>query len=145
MKESQVILVMTITMKHLVQIGIIAGMFILLNSCTGIPKSHKTSKSNDLRKVEFDLNALDSNGLIGPDDGKVALSFEFSIPNTDDCKAEVRSIDKSIQFMPGSAGRIGSGPDECLCVGTTEQNYRVILVSLAKLRYVKRIARCYFE
>jgi hypothetical protein len=59
--------------------------------------------------VELDLAQLDKDGLRGPPDGKVAVSYEFSIPNTNACKAEVKAIDPTIQFMPGSRGRIGEG------------------------------------
>jgi hypothetical protein len=97
------------------------------------------------KTVELDLTRLDKDGLRGPPDGKVAVSYEFCIPNTDTCKAEVKAIDPTIQFMPGSRGRIGAGKDECLCIGTTQKDYRDILNRLAELQYVKRIIECHFE
>ncbi|MBN2704417.1 MAG: hypothetical protein JXR23_09430 [Pontiellaceae bacterium] len=96
-------------------------------------------------KIEFDLSALDADGLIGPPDGKVSLAYEFAIPDTAACRAEVLAIDPSIQIST-SRGRIGATADQCLCIGETHQpNYMEILHRLAELPYVERIARCWFE
>jgi hypothetical protein len=97
-------------------------------------------------KVELNLTQLDAEGLRGPADGKVAVSYEFCIPNTEACKAQVRAIDHTVQFMPGSRGRIGASKQECLCIGSTHQkNFRQVLQALANLEYVKRIIECHFE
>ena len=97
-------------------------------------------------KVELDLSQVDDDGLRGPPDGKVAVSYEFSIPNTDGSKAEVKAIDATVEFMPGSKGRVGAGKDQCLCIGNTHQkDYRQVLGKLASLSYVGRIIECHFE
>ena len=96
-------------------------------------------------KIELDLTKLDANGLRGPADGKVSVAYEFCIPNTDKCKAQVKAIDPGVRLMPGSRGRIGAGKDECLCVGETGANYRTVLKRLADLPYIKRIIECHFE
>ena len=97
-------------------------------------------------KVELDLAQLDADGLRGPPDGKVAVAYEFCIPNTDDCKAQVKAVDQTVQFMPGSRGRIGAGKQQCLCIGSTHQeNYRSVLQALAELPCVGRIIECHFE
>jgi len=97
-------------------------------------------------KVELDLSKLDDDGLQGPPDGKVALSYEFSIPDSAECKAEVKAIDQTVQFMPGSSGRVGASKNECLCIGATHQkNYRQVIERLAELSYIKRIIACHFE
>lgn len=97
-------------------------------------------------KITFDLRQLDDAGLIGPADGKVALAYEFCIPTTAACEAEVRAIDASVQFARGSRGRIGCGPDQTLCIGSTHQpQFRRVLERLAALSYVTRIDRCLFE
>ena len=118
---------------------ILAVLLLIITSCLA------KSESNTLPKVEIDLSELDENGLRGPADGKASVAYEFCIPNTEKCKAEVRSIDSSIQFMPGSSGRIGAGKNECLCVGETGKDYRQVLHSLAELPYIKRIIECHFE
>lgn len=111
-------------------------------SCNSVPSGEL---SDPWLKVEFNLAQLDRDGLRGPPEGKVLLSYEFSIPNNDVCRAEVKGIDPSVQFMPGSSGRIGAGKDECLCIGTTSKDYRSVLRRLAGLPYVKRIIECHFE
>ena len=73
------------------------------------------------KKVEIDLTRIGEDGLRGPPDGKVAVAYEFCIPNTGGHKARVRAIDSSVRFMPGSRGRIGAGKHQCLCIGSTSQ------------------------
>jgi hypothetical protein len=98
------------------------------------------------QKVELDLQSIDRDGLRGPADGRAAVSYEFAIPNTDDCKAEVRAIDPTVKFMPGSQGRIRAPQTGCLCIGSTHQaGYRDVLRKLAELPYVERIIECHFE
>ena len=96
-------------------------------------------------KIEFDLSKLDANGMRGHGSGKVLAAYEFCIPNTAKCKAEVRAIAPGVRFMPGSRGRIGAGKNECLCIGETDANYRTVLGRLADLPYIKRIIECHWE
>jgi len=97
-------------------------------------------------KVEIDLAQLDADGLRGPPDGKVSISYEFCIPNTAHCMDQVKAIDQTVQFMPGSRGRIGASKQQCLCIGSTHQkDYTKVLRSLAELPYVERIIECHFE
>ena len=71
--------------------------------------------------------------------------YEFCIPNTAKCKAQVKAIDPGVRLMPGSRGRIGARKDECLCVGETGADYRTVLNRLAALPFIKRIIECHFE
>ena len=99
-----------------------------------------------LSKVTFDLLQFSPDGLRGPEDGRRSLSYEFCIPNTPQHKAEVSAIDPSIQFMCGSAGRIGCAKDQCLCLGSTHQDgFMDVLRSLTELSYISRIDECFFE
>lgn len=117
----------------------------LLASCGPCP-TREATPPDPLQKVEFDLSQLDAAGLRGPADGKVAVSYEFAIPDTDACRAEVAAIDPTAEFMPGSRGRIGAGPGQCLCIGSTHQpHYRDVLRRLAELDYVERVLECQFE
>ena len=60
--------------------------------------------------------------------------------------AEVREIDPSIQVFAKSKGRIGCGPGEYLCVGSTHQpGFQTVLFKLASLPYVRRIDQAFFE
>ena len=103
-------------------------------------------KAQQKHKIMFDLSGLDADGLRGPPDGKVAVSYEFAIPNTQACKDEVKAIDRTVQFMPGSPGRVAAGKDECLCIGATHQEaFREVLESLAARPYIETIIECHFE
>jgi hypothetical protein len=98
------------------------------------------------RKVELDLAQLDADGLRGSAEGKVAVSYEFRIPDTDRCRTKVKAIDRTVRFMPGAQGRVGAGGQFCLCIGSTHQeNYRSVLRSLAELPFVERIIECHYE
>ncbi len=117
------------------------GLLLLAIAC-----SDRAERSDPLAGVEINLDTLDEDGLRGPPDGKVAVAYEFTIPDRDDCRAEVRRIDPSVRFMPGSPGRIGAGDGECLCVGSTHQrDHQRVLESLIGLPYVDRIIECHFE
>ena len=59
--------------------------------------------------IEIDLAAIDTDGLRGPPDGKVAVAYEFVIPDTAAARRRVLAIDPAVEFMPGSRGRIGAG------------------------------------
>jgi hypothetical protein len=97
-------------------------------------------------KLDFDLAELDENGLIGPPDGKVAVSYELCVPKDQKLVDEVRSIDPSIAIHADSRGRIGCSPMEVLCLGSTHQrSFREILERLCALPYVRRIERTWFE
>jgi len=115
----------------------------LLAACGPVPE---TPGPDPLVKVAFDLDRLDEDGLVGPPDGKRALSYEFCIPPSEECKELVSSIDPTVEFMCGSPGRIGCYPDECLCIGSTHQeNYRDVLRKIAELPYVEKIDEAVFE
>jgi hypothetical protein len=97
-------------------------------------------------KLGFDLADLDESGLIGPPDGKVAVSYELCVPKDQKLVDEVRSIDPSIAIHADSRGRIGCSPAEVLCLGSTHQHsFREILERLCALPYVRRIERTWFE
>jgi len=96
--------------------------------------------------IELDLEALDGDGLRGPPDGKVAVAYEFAIPDTPEARAVVQGIDPTVEFHPGSRGRIGAGPGTCLCIGSTHQpRHRDVLAALSRLPGVTRIIECHRE
>ena len=97
-------------------------------------------------KVDFELDELDENGLVGPPDGKAAVSYELCVPKDQKLVDEVRSIDPSIAIHADSRGRIGCSPMEVLCLGSTHQRgFREVLEKLCGLPYVRRIERTWFE
>jgi hypothetical protein len=123
--------------------AILCGFLIFMPGCDD---RQEELVADTMAKVEIDLNSLDKEGLRGPPDGKVSVAYEFAIPNTGECKEEVRRIDPSVEFMPGSRGRVGAGNGKCLCIGSTHrQDYRAVLRSLSELPYIDRIIECHFE
>ena len=110
------------------------------------PEQGRPAAGSCSGKLDFDLAELDNNGLIGPPDGKVAVSYELCVPKDQKLVDEVRSIDPSIAIHADSRGRIGCSPMEVLCLGSTHQrSSREILERLCGLPYVRRIERTWFE
>jgi endonuclease/exonuclease/phosphatase family metal-dependent hydrolase len=99
-----------------------------------------------LDKIGFDLDSLDVHGLAGNADGKIAISYEFRMPDTPENRAAVRAIDPATQITAGPRGRLDAGPGFALCSGTTHQpRHREILLELARLPFVERIVRRVYE
>lgn len=98
------------------------------------------------RKIGFDLDGLDVDGLAGPPSGKVAIAYEFRIPDTPENRAAVLAIDPEIEIAAGPRGRVDAGPGFALCIGSTHRpRHRDIVLALAGLPFVERIIRCDFE
>jgi hypothetical protein len=96
--------------------------------------------------IAFDLEAIGPDGLVGPADGRRALDYEFCIPAGDGSQAQVAGMDPTARFMPGSPGRIGCAEGQVLVLGHTHQpGFVQVLLQLAKLPYVTRIQRAWFE
>jgi hypothetical protein len=99
-----------------------------------------------LAKIRFSLDDIRPDGLRGPDDGLVSVSYEFCVPRDEATFAEVRRIAPGIAIHAGSRGRIGCGEGQALCIGTTHgPDWRKELIGLAELGYVVEIAECHFE
>ena len=114
-------------------------MIAMIASCASVSSPHPISS-----KIDIDLGNVNLEGLRGPPHGLRAVHYEFCIPTGKD--EEVRSIDPTAQFMPGSRGRIGCAGDQILVVGNTHQrSYRQVLERLAALDYVSRIVENFFE
>ncbi len=98
-----------------------------------------------LEKIEFDLSQIDEQGLIGPDDGKVIVDYEFCVPEGEKYADEVMAIDPTLQ-APLSNGRINCGEGYMLFIGNTHQkNWEEVLMKLARLEYVEEIRRVMWE
>ncbi|MCF7992314.1 MAG: hypothetical protein K9M02_17880 [Thiohalocapsa sp.] len=96
--------------------------------------------------IGFDLWALDADGLVGPQGGKRALSYELCIPAGERYAAEIRAIDATAEILGASPGRIGCGPGQALVIGHTHQpDFASVLHRLADLPYVERIQEAHFE
>lgn len=124
----------------------LCGAVVLAGLCA-CERLSQREDSDDLwqKKVKIDLAAIDGAGLRGPAGGKVCVAYEFVIPEGERFRAEVRALDASVRFMPGSRGRSGAGPGECLCVGETGPDFHTVLRNLAALPYIRKIVPCDFE
>jgi hypothetical protein len=97
------------------------------------------------KKIKLDFKSIDNDGLSGPDNGKVAINYEFCIPNEPLYWLEVSKIDPSAQKTQGK-GRVNCSTGTSLVIGTTHQkNYKKILYDLASLKYVKEIQQTFWE
>jgi hypothetical protein len=123
----------------------------LLHSGLQLPATASAQEQRDEgvsadRVLGFDPSTLDANGLVGPADGKRALSYEFCIPADPTSAAEVRAIDPSARVYEASPGHIGCSREQVLVIGHTHQpGFAAILQRLADLPYVHRIDESHFE
>ena len=123
-----------------------ASLFLCVSLVTLSYSAEDPPQVDPMSKITFSLNQLNRDGLLGPPDGLRALHYEFCIPGDAAHEAQVREIDPTIQIAQKSRGRIGCGPGEYLCLGSTHQpGFRTVLLKLASLPYVKRIDQAFFE
>ncbi|MFN0035722.1 MAG: hypothetical protein ACKVUS_11695 [Saprospiraceae bacterium] len=106
----------------------------------------KTAENPDVwKKIKLDFRQLDSEGLAGPEKGKVAMNYEFCIPTNEKHWKQVRKIDPTAQ-KNGGKGRVGCKESQWLVVGSTHQkNYQRVLFQLASLPFVVRIEPVFWE
>jgi hypothetical protein len=111
-----------------------------------LPSKKRIEEDAALAKIKFNLDEIRPDGLRGPEDGLVSVSYEFCVPNNDRSLAEVQKIAPGVAIHAGSRGRIGCTEDQALCIGSTSgANWREVLLGLAKLDYVTEIRECHFE
>jgi hypothetical protein len=97
-------------------------------------------------KIKFPLDNINADGLRGHPDALLAVSYEFCIPASERVYQEVLRIDPSVNFNPGSRGRIGCAKDQALSIGQTHQDHwREILKELSSQTYIVEIRECFFE
>jgi hypothetical protein len=72
--------------------------------------------------------------------------YKFFIPEAPTLLVEVQCIDPTAAIQRNAPGRIGCGPGQVLCIGSTHQpDWRSVLQGLAALVYVTRIDRYFGE
>lgn len=124
----------------------LVSLFFILAPFSSDCRAGDRAQLNPRSKITFNLEKLDENGLYGPPDGRRALHYEFCIPAAPELEAQVRRLDPTSQIFPTSSGRIGCTEEEYLCLGNTHQpNFKTVLLTLAKLPYIKRIDQVFFE
>lgn len=103
---------------------------------------NKASAKKNLKKIEFDVTAIDKKGM----QGGTFVDYEFCIPKEEHKIAEIKSIDPSVTMPNMAKGRIGCTQDEQLCIMTTDDSeWKEKLSAVAALPYVKRIIKTYYE
>lgn len=110
------------------------------------PAKKRTEDEVALAKIKFKLDEIRADGLRGPEDGLVSVSYEFCVPDNYRSLAQIQAIAPDVAVHSGSRGRIGCTEDEALCIGSTSgKNWREVLLRIAKLDYVAEIRECHFE
>lgn len=117
----------------------------LVGSCHAGQEGDGIAGAGWTAKVGFDPSPVGGDGLYGPPDGRRALDFEFCIPDAISYRDQVTSIDSGLRFST-SPGRVGCWGDELLVFGNSHRpEFHSVLAQLARLPYVKRIERAWFE
>lgn len=94
----------------------------------------------DPTKIKFNLDEIRADGLRGPSDGLVSVSYEFRVPADEAIYREVKRIDPSVRISSVNAEK------GAFCLGSTSQpRWREILMELSSLPYVSEIRECFFE
>ncbi len=126
--------------------ALLAGFFLSLFLIgLGCHRTKPTEDANVWKKVHLDFKRLDADGLSGPPNGKVAVNYEFCIPNREKNWQAVQKIDPTARKQ-GSKGRIGCRDDQWLVIGSTHQpRYQRVLYELVSLPYVERIEETFWE
>ena len=111
-----------------------------------VASEQSTSQPAQATKIKFSLDDIRSDGLRGPPDGLVAVSYEFCVPANQQVYQEILRIDPGLNITSGSPGRIGCVNTQALIIGETNQpNWREVLQELSTLTYVTEIRECFFE
>jgi hypothetical protein len=110
-------------------------------------KTPSVPESRDVwKKIKLNFNELDLDGLRGSSASKVAVNYEFCIPNDPEKWKTVSHIDPSAARQIGSRGRAGCGEQQWLVIGSTHQkNYQRVLYELASLDFVEKIEQTFWE
>jgi hypothetical protein len=136
---------MNLISKYLKNILFFISMLLLTSFCT-TTNQKSVSDQEAIKKITFDLQMFNDDGLYGEPDGLVALDYKFCIPFNDEYKNEVASIDTTISFHKGTGIRNGCSANEYLCIGNTHQKgFKDILLQLASLDYIDRIEQMFWE
>ena len=121
--------------------GLILLIFMFLSGCSTLPSSE-----GSISKVEFDLDRLDTDGLLTLPEGKRALSYEFCIPANVEAAQSVMEVDPSAIVYNDSPGGIGCTQEQYRVMGDTfQKDYKVTLQSLSRLNYVTHIVEVHFK
>ena len=137
-------------MKTILKTNYFFRLIILLNivfSCTSSKnKSVSENVENcNLDKIKFKLSIFDKNGLTGDENNKVALDYEFCVPNQVEYLTKIREIDSSIKPLNGK-GRTKCAENHIVMIGNSyNKDIKKILCNLSQLEYITEINQVYWE
>lgn len=97
-------------------------------------------------KIDFDVNALNENGLMGNRGSYVSVDYQFCFIKGPENEKTILDLDPSIRINHKPSGGAGCRSEEILATGNSQQpNHKQILFSLSNLHYVNRIKRVWYE
>lgn len=100
----------------------------------------------NMSKIDFDVNALNEDGLMGNRGGLVSVDYQFCFVKGEENEKAIRDLDPSIAINQNPASGARCRSEEALAQGNTHQpNHKQILFSLSNLHYVNKIKRVWFE
>ena len=118
---------------------------VMLAGCHAAPEQ-STSHSAQSTKIKFPLDDIRPDGLRGPPDGLVAVSYEVCVTASDQVYQEILRVDPGLRIYSDSPGRIGCVSSQALIIGETHHpNWREVLQELSTLTYITEIRECFFE
>lgn len=127
------------------KLGLVSLVATALAGCHSPPR-HPPDQWPEAAKIKLRLGDIRPDGLRGPPDGLVSVTYEFCVPADERVYQEVRRIDPSVQISPAVPGRIGCSKTQALCTGNTHQpRWREVLKGLSSLPYILEIRECFFE
>ena len=93
-----------------------------------------------LQKIGFDLNNFDNEGMLTTGTGKRAIIYEYCIPRARQAVSVISTIDFSAEVKTDTPGKVNCSAQEVLVQGNSHQdNFKALIVQLARLPFVKRI------
>lgn len=133
------------TAKHVQKLTAATLAAIALAGCDSQPAA-EPDRWPEMVKIKFSLDAIRTDGLVGPPDGLRSLAYEFCVPADERVYQEIRRLDPTIQISPGVPGRIACSKTQALCTGNTHQpRWREVLKALSSRPDVAEIRECVFE
>ncbi|MGE0561853.1 MAG: hypothetical protein AB7O47_08565 [Flavobacteriales bacterium] len=109
--------------------------------------SCSSSKNNNLncnlKKITFNIKQFDERGLMG--DEKMAIDFEFCLPDNPNALQAIKEIDSSIKPLHGK-GRTKCAENHIIMIGNSyNKDIKNILCKLSQLDYITEINQVFWE
>lgn len=122
-------------------------LVVVLLSCGSAKKGTTDNKNENCNtnKIKFKLAIFDKNGLTGDENNKVALDYEFCVPNKPEILNTINEIDSSIKPLHGK-GRTKCAENHIVMIGNSyNKDIKKILCNLSQLECITEIKQVYWE